>query len=207
MLYYLIMKRRNGSYKKNGFVTFISVVLIVVLFPFVLIWLIRQAVIKARRKKENQDKVAVFNMSQIDLLSGEEFELLLKEIFEKLGFAVQLTKRSRDFGADLIVEKGKKRMLIQAKCYSKTVGVKAVQEIVGAKNHYGAQDVIVATNNHFSKEAQVLAFENDVELMDRDDIFELIKKFNLHISVEKKRYCATTPEAVQEIESRYKYWI
>ena len=75
------MKRRNGSYKKNGFVTFISVVLIVVLFPFVLIWLIRQAVIKARRKKENQDKVAVFNMSQIDLLSGEEFELLLKVVY------------------------------------------------------------------------------------------------------------------------------
>ena len=29
------MKRRNGSYKTNGFVTFVRLVLIVVLFPFV----------------------------------------------------------------------------------------------------------------------------------------------------------------------------
>ena len=169
--------------------------------------MIRQSIIGSKQRKANKTKVAVFNMSQIDLLSGEEFEKVLKQIFEHLGYSVSLTRRSCDFGADLVVKKGKTKSLVQAKCYSKTVGVKAVQEVVGAMIHYGAKDAVVATNNYFSKEAQILASENGVKLMDRDVIFELVKKYDIHIDVEKKTYVATTKEASLEMESRYKFWI
>ncbi len=207
MLYYLIMRKRNKSYNRNWFAFGIRIVLIVILLPIVLVWLVLNAVNKHKQKKINKDKVAVFNMSQIDSLSGEEFELLLKDIFQKLGYEVALTKKSHDYGADLIVSKKKTKMLIQAKCYAKAVGVKAVQEIVASRKHYKVDEVIVATNNYFSKDARILAEENNVGLFDRNDLFELIKKFDIHIETKVKKYVATTPQAKEEIEKRFPFWI
>ena len=207
MLYYLIMRKRNKSYKENVFVKCIRCVLVVLLFPCVLIYLIKSAITKQKIKKANQDKIAVFNMTQIDRLSGTEFELMLKNVFECLGYKVELTKKSHDYGADLVVSKNKNKALVQAKCYGKTVGVKAVQEIIASRKHYGINDVIVATNNYFSKDAQVLASENDVMLFDRDMLFDFIKKYNIHIESQTKTYVATRREAVQQIEERYRFWI
>ena len=47
-----------------------------------------------------------------------------------------------DFGADL-----DNYIVVQAKRYSKKVGVKAVQEVVAAKAHYGCREGIVVTSN------------------------------------------------------------
>jgi len=200
------MQKGNKSYNKNWFVFGIRIVLIFILLPFVLVWLVLNAVKKHKRKKLNKEKVAIFNMSQIDSLSGEEFEILLKDIFQKLGYEVALTKKSHDYGADLIISKKKTKMLVQAKCYAKSVGVKAIQEIVASRKHYKVDEVIVATNNYFSKDARILAEENNVGLFDRDDLFELIKKFDIHVEVKSKKYVATSPEAKAEIEKRFPFW-
>ena len=207
MLYYLIMRKRNKSYGKSKFVLGIRIVLILILLPVVLVWLILSAIKKRKIDKQNKHKVAVFNMSQIDSLSGEEFEILLKDIFERLGYDVCLTKKSHDYGADLIAVKKKNKLLVQAKCYSKVVGVKAIQEIVASRKHYDASEVIVATNNYFSKDAMVLADENSVKLLDRDALFELIKKFDIHVETKNKKYVALTPEAKAEIEKRFPFWV
>lgn len=207
MLYYLIMQKRNKSYRENGFVRAIRYILLVLLLPFVIVYAIKRAVIKRKKARQNKEKIAVFDMSQIDSMSGEEFEFVLKDIFENLGYQVKLTKKSHDYGADLIVSKKGLSSLVQAKCYGKTVGIKAVQEIIAARKHYGVRDIIVATNNYFSKEAQILASENDVVLMDRDVLFNLIKKYGIHIDAGAKKYVATTADAVREMETKYRFWI
>ena len=201
------MRKRNKFYKENLFVKIIRIILLVILSPVVLVYLICKAVSNAKKNKTNKEKISVFNMTQIDSLSGIEFENFLKELFEKLGYEVSLTQKSYDFGADLIVEKKNQVSIVQAKCYNHTVGVKAVQEIIGAKNHYVSNDAFVATNNYFSKEAQILASENDIKLLDRDVLMNLIKKFNIHIEKEKTNFSAITKKAVFEIESKYRFWI
>ena len=207
LLYYLIMQKRNRVYRENVFVKIIRYILIVLLLPIVIVFAIKRAVIKAKKIRQNKEKIAIFDMSQIDSMSGEEFERLLKEVFECLGYDVKLTKKSHDFGADLVVSKKGISSLVQAKCYGKTVWIKAVQEIIASRKHYGVNDVIVATNNYFSKEAQLLADENDVVLMDRDVLFNLIKKYDVHIDTSAKKYVATSADSVREIEAKYRFWI
>ena len=207
MIYYLIMMKRNKNYKENIFVKIVRIFLLVVLSPVVLVYLISKAIKTAKEKKANADKIAIFNMSQIDQLSGVEFEKFLKQIFEKMGYQVSLTKKSHDYGADLVLSKKGETTIVQAKCYGKTVGIKAIQEIVAAKSHYKTSSAIVATNNYFSKDAVVLATENNIMLLDRDVITNLVKKFNIHIDKEKNNICAITTKAVYEIESKYRFWI
>ena len=204
------MSKKNRVYKRNifGFIVgLFRVILIVALFPFVLIWFFSNLKKRRARRRELKERIEIFDMTQIDALSGVEFEQLLNRLFELQGYKSVVTKKSHDYGADLVLEKKNKISIVQAKCYGKNVGIKAVQEIVAAKPHYKASDAFVATNRHFSKDAVVLALEHNVKLIDRDVLFSLVKKFKPTIEVSAKRFAATLDSSVQEIESKYKYWI
>ena len=158
-------------------------------------------------KKSEKDKIAIFNLSQIDSLSGVEFENFLAEIFEKMGYRVEKTKASHDYGADLLLFKGDKKIVVQAKCYTKAVGIKAVQEIVGAMQHYMANEAFVATNNYFSKDAEVLALENNVKLIDRTVIENILSKYDVKIEKQSGGVVALSDKARQEINQRFKHMI
>ena len=106
-----------------------------------------------------------------------------------------------------MLEKNGKISIVQAKCYSKNIGIKAVQEIIAAKLHYNANELFVATNRNFSKEAILLASEHDVMLIDRDVLIKLVRQYLPKISLSEKRYVATIAEEKQKIESKYKFWI
>lgn len=110
----------------------------------------------------------------IDKLSGEEFEDYLFNLFKSLGYDVESTPASNDYGADLIISKGQERAVVQAKRYNNSVGISAIQEIIGAKNYYQANKCMVVTNNYFTPNAIELAKTNNVELWDRDKLIEMI---------------------------------
>lgn len=191
--------------KNKRRVSWFRLLLIILLFPVVFGWLIYRKIKFSKRK--NNDNIDILNISQIDSLTGKEFEDLLKEIFEKQGYKVQTTKSSHDFGADLVLEKCGKISIVQAKCYSKNIGIKAVQEIISAKVHYNANELFVATNRYFSREAVLLASEHNVMLIDRDVLVKLVRQYLPKISLSEKRYVATLDEEKQKIESKYKFWI
>ena len=160
-----------------------------------------------RNKSQCLDGVDIFSISQIDSLSGQEFENLLKTIFEKQGYDVALTKKSHDYGADLVLRKNNIISVVQAKCYEKNIGIKAVQEIIAARLHYNAEEMFVATNRYFSKDAIILASEHNVKLIDRDVIIKFVRDYSPQIEASEKKYVATNSAAKAEIEARYKYWI
>lgn len=198
----------NNKFNKEPIISrVIRIILIFVLFPIVLIYLICTAIKKHKRSVQDREKVSVFNISQLDRLSGTEFEELLKDIFERLGYNVQKTRASHDYGADLIIKKAGQVAVVQAKCYSGTVGIKAVQEIISSKKHYGAKDLIVATNSSFSRDASILASEYDVKLIDRETLKTLIEKTHIKVATEKQKFSATNNESVSGIEKKYPYWI
>ena len=107
-------------------------------------------------------------------MSGEEFEQYLALLFKKRGFKVSITKASGDYGADLILEDRDDIIAVQAKRYSSTVGVKAVQEVIGAMRMYKATEAWVVTNSYFTRQAEKLAEANEVYLIDRDELIEMI---------------------------------
>lgn len=88
---------------------------------------------------------------------GERFEQFLAEVFDELGFEVQLTKASGDQGVDLIVTRNSLRWAVQAKGYVESVGNAAVQQAHAGKDFYGCQRSAVITNSVFTTGARELA--------------------------------------------------
>ena len=113
-------------------------------------------------------------IAQVDQMTGEEFERFLGELFKRRGFKVSYTATSGDYGADLILKDGKEIIAVQAKRYSSSVGVKAVQEIIGAVKMYNATEAWVVTNSYYTKQAVKLASINDVYLIDRKELINMI---------------------------------
>jgi restriction system protein len=120
------------------------------------------------RKKHVQ--LGNLGLKAIDVMSGQEFEKRLWVHFKDRGYEVKSTPLIGDWGADLILIKNGIRTVVQAKRYSKSVGLAAVQEAHTAKATYGCQKAMVITNASFTKGAKELARYNHVELWDREKL-------------------------------------
>lgn len=120
------------------------------------------------------NKISKSGIIQIDAFTGKQFEDYLHTLFSKLGYSVTLTKTTGDFGADLILYKDGTRIVVQAKRYSKKVGIKAVQEVYAAMSYYKASSAWVVTNNYFTDAAEQLAKVSTVKLVNKDELMRLM---------------------------------
>ncbi|MBW8350257.1 restriction endonuclease [Bacillus sp. IITD106] len=114
-----------------------------------------------------QYKLRKSGIMEVDKMSGRKFEEFLRVLLITRGYSVNLTPETGDYGADLILKTKGKKIIVQAKRYQKNVGIKAVQEISSARNHYNVDECWVITNSFFTKQAKTLAVSNNVKLIDR----------------------------------------
>lgn len=114
------------------------------------------------------------NINQVNQMEGHEFEHYVSHLYSNLGYKTYVTKASGDYGADVIAEKNGIRYAIQCKRYKKPVGIKAVQEIVGALKVYHAQKGIVITNSTYTPAAIQLAEANQIKLIDKKQLIVMI---------------------------------
>ena len=99
--------------------------------------------------------------------TGIDYEYYVAGQLRELGYShIKMTKETGDYGADIIARKKRKLYVFQCKYYSKSVGVSAVQEVLGAMGYYEADEGIVVTNSYFTKAAISLAKSNDIKLWD-----------------------------------------
>lgn len=145
-------------------------------------------IIEFIKRKKTKQKYLNSRIYEIDNMSGEAFEELLKAHFERLGYKVALTPQSNDYGADLVLQKGGKKTIVQAKRHKAKIGNKAIQEIVAAKGHYAKSSALndintiqcmVVTNSYFTANARQLAEDNHVILWNRNDLIEKFKIRNI----------------------------
>ncbi len=140
------------------------------------IFLLVSSIAEMKNEKEYEEKLSKSNIDEVDKMQGYEFEIFLKTLFEKLGYSAEVTKKSGDYGADIILYRNNATIVVQAKRYEKHVGVKAVQEIYSSKNYYCANEAWVVTNNYFTRQAKELANNNGVRLINREELVDLIFK-------------------------------
>ncbi|MBU9721347.1 MULTISPECIES: restriction endonuclease [Bacillaceae] len=124
----------------------------------------------------NRLKTSLIN--EVDSMDGLEFEHFLKPLFEAKGFHAKVTQGSGDFGADLKLTKQGRTTVVQAKRYSNSIGVSAIQQVVSAKAVYKAQDAIVVTNQFYTPAAKKLAKVNRVKLIDRNELKDMITDYH-----------------------------
>lgn len=122
------------------------------------------------------ERIRKSGINDIDQMDGREFEIYLGHLFKGLRYKVEVTRAAKDYGADLIIEKGGKKIAVQAKRYAKNrVGIDAVQQIHSAKDHYRATDAWVITNHEeYTDEAKTLAVSCGVRLIDRSGLMNMM---------------------------------
>ena len=103
----------------------------------------------------------------VERMTGIEFEEYCATVLKRNHdfITVKTTKVVGDYGGDLIGRhRDGSKWVIQCKRYSGTVGNSAVQEVVAAKAHYGADKAAVMTNSRLTANAKKLAHENGVKV-------------------------------------------
>lgn len=146
---------------------------VAVVFVFVAAFIIALFIRQARMERLRRSGI-----SDIDKMSGREFEHYLGQLLKAHGYSVNVTKAAGDFGADLIISKDGRKTVVQAKRYSKNVGIKAVQEAQASIAHYGASEAWVISNSGYTEAAISLARSNNVKLIDREQLIEMSLKMN-----------------------------
>ena len=134
----------------------------------------RSRQIERRFRRKNREILEI--LKEIDSLTGKEFELFVSLMFKVNGYKCKLTPDSHDFGADIIALKNDRKCVIQAKRNASPIGIKAVQEVIGAVKYYGADQGYVVTNNYFSQSARELARANNILLLDRHYLLKYVEE-------------------------------
>jgi restriction system protein len=137
------------------------------------------AIVLHIQKKKRFD-VRKITIVDIDQMSGHAFEDYLYVLFVALGYEETfLTKKSRDYGADLIFRDGSDlQTVVQAKRLTEKLGLDAVQEIFAAKAYYQAgRAMIITSTNQVSDPCKKLAAATKVSIVDRDNLKEVINYF------------------------------
>lgn len=127
-------------------------------------------------RREQKKHFKSYNMIVVDKMSGIEFETMLKHVFRKMGYRVEETPKSNDYGADLILTRHGKKTVIQAKRYSNKVGISAVQQVLSAQIFYDANESAVVTNSYFTNQAKKMALTGKVKLIDRDMLEAILSR-------------------------------
>lgn len=159
-----------------------------------------QAEVKAEEMFSNvfgfqtDTKPTPLNIQQADKLNPNLFEALIAAVYSTRGFDVHLTPNSNDKGADVVAIREGESYLIQAKQTISTVDNKGVQEIVGAKNYYEQifnekLRLVVITNGEFTASAETIARTNQVSLLRRKDLNQMLSESGVSIQqVTKHEY-------------------
>lgn len=138
-----------------------------------------------------------FNLAAMD---WEEFEHLIREIFEKeftsSGGEVRVTQASRDGGVDAVafdpdpIRGGK--IVIQAKRYAYTVGVSAVRDLYGTLMNEGANKGILVTTSDYGPDAYEFANGKPIALLNGSNLLHLLEKHGTkaHINLVAARQAA-----------------
>lgn len=114
-------------------------------------------------------------ITNIDSLSGVEFETFIANYFKYLGFKITITPTTGDNGVDIIAKRNGFSLGIQAKLYYKhNISNSAIQEVFSGKSYYKCDYAMVVTNWTFSKPAQKLAKELKVAIIDREMLSNLL---------------------------------
>lgn len=124
------------------------------------------------------------NIIDLDKLTPNLFEASIAAIYKAQGFDVMLTPLVNDKGADIAIFRNDANYLIQVKQSGSKISNNAVQEITTAKCYYEEKyheefKTKVVSNNYFGESACILAASNNVYLVDRDNIENLLTKYQI----------------------------
>ena len=112
-------------------------------------------------------------------LGGYEFENQMAKLFEQMGYAANVTKRSRDGGIDInLFEKDGVKTIVQCKAHKKPVGPHEARAINGLMSDAKAQKAILVNLGGFTQGTRDFTRQKNIQLMDIKDILRIQKELS-----------------------------
>lgn len=112
--------------------------------------------------------------SDVHKLTPREFEILLSDLLKDMGWEVELTKQTRDGGADILAylntDVGRLLCLVEAKHYreDRKIGVDLVRTLYGTLCDAQANSAMLVTSSSFTKDAREFQQKHQYQLSLRD---------------------------------------
>ena len=141
----------------------------------------REQVARGKERAErlrHQARRADAKLAQLHMLTPEAFEEFIGELFEAMGYDVEVVGGAGDEGADLRVHRAGLRGIVQCK-YSKgkaVVGSPELQKFLGTIHHTGSHKGFFVTTRTFSLAAERFVAEHPIELVDGPRLVELVRE-------------------------------
>jgi len=127
--------------------------------------------------------------AQLHKITSSEFELLISELYNQLGFAVKHTKLTHDGGKDIVLTSKNQFddfiYYVECKHYSKEkpIGIGIVRQFSGTVLGEKINGGIIVTSSYFSKPSQDFINENNlqylIKMQDASDIYKLINSLSI----------------------------
>lgn len=100
-------------------------------------------------------------------MNPEEFENLVAEHYQTLGFATETTPTTSDFGVDIFATKTNEKIAIQVKMYdSRTVNYKDVMYLFAASKLFSCSRSIMVSSGEVRTDAKEVADKLNVEIVE-----------------------------------------
>lgn len=121
-------------------------------------------------------RAAAGGTAAVSSTGHSDFELMVGAALRNAGYRVaNQALPGPDGGVDLVVERDRKRVLVQCKHWqTKPVGVGVIREIVGVVASRKADGAMVVTSGRFTDEAKAFAARTGVDLIDGERLQKLI---------------------------------
>ena len=113
-------------------------------------------------------------------MTPAEFEVLVSNLFGKMGLDTKLTRSSRDGGVDAVAFDTRPivggKVVIQAKRYRDTVSVSAVRDLYGTMLNEGANKGILVCTSGYGADAYNFSKDKPIELIDGGGLLYLLRE-------------------------------
>lgn len=113
----------------------------------------------------------------IDSITWDQFEMVIAEIYRRLGYAVEISSGlGADGGVDVKLLRNGSTTLVQCKQWRTwKVSVKSIREFYGVLMSEGAQRGIFISTGEYTRDCQEFADGKPIELLSRPEIDRLVK--------------------------------
>lgn len=146
---------------------------------------------KSKAKKDRIVEIKITPESLKQILP-QQFEQLIGNLFEKMGYHVRLTPRTKDRGIDILAkrsnETGIENLAIQCKHYpGGRVGVEHARSLYGVmQDNPEITKGVLVTSGEFSKDCKNFANGKRIELFDGKYLCGLLEKYGVSFFPQKK---------------------
>ena len=106
-------------------------------------------------------------------MSGVEFESQVAWLFRAEGWTVTLTGTTGDGGADLVMTRDLKKIVVQCKAHVAPQGSPVLRDLLGTKQDFNADGAILCALSGVTPAAKDFADRNEISILTLGDLVGL----------------------------------